>query len=84
MEHFTSAPSAHPSSRRIPSETETLRRQAFQAAHPEVGFAYHGGCETPWVAYWLAAGGERRHVTGETMTGVLDRLAEEFGISGGL
>lgn len=74
----TSAPFVYPPSPGTPSEAETLRRQAFQAAHPEVGFAFQAGCDTPWVAYWLAPDGSRRHVTGTTMTGVLDKLGAEF------
>lgn len=68
-----------PASGRVPSEAETLRRQAFQAAHPEVGFAFRLGSGPPWVAYWLAPGDERRYIPGATMTEVLDGLAEEFG-----
>ena len=56
---------------------------AFQAAHPEVGFSPLPLCEDPekrWVAYWWAAeDGRPRHVTGRTLTDVLDTLAEEFG-----
>jgi hypothetical protein len=75
----TSQSSAYPSSRRIPAEAETQRRMAFQALHPEVGIAYRDGCETPWVAYWLAPDGGRKYVTGTTMTDVLDQLGEKFG-----
>jgi hypothetical protein len=79
MHESTSAPFAHPSPPGTPSEAETLARQAFQAVHPEVGFAFRAGAEPPWVAYWLAAGDERRYVTGATMSDVLGRLAQEFG-----
>lgn len=80
IEH-TSAPYTPESPRGVPSEAETVARQAFQAAHPEVGFAFRRGSEPPWVAYWLAPGDERRYVTGATLTDVLDGLAEEFGES---
>lgn len=70
---YTTAPPG-----RAPSDAETLARQAFQAVHPEVGFAFRRGQEPPWAAYWLAADGERKHVTGATLTEVLDGLAGEF------
>lgn len=68
-----------PVPRGVPSEAETQRRMAFQARHPDVGFAFRGDREPPWVAYWLAAGDKRRYITGATLTDVLDGLAEEFG-----
>ena len=61
----------------IPTEKETLRRQAFQTLHPEVGFTYRASpaesrtaCEEPWVAYWLPPAGKPRHITGKTLTEV--------------
>lgn len=79
MNDRTSAPSAHPVRPGVPTEEETRRRMAFQATHPEVGFAPQSHCGEPWIAYWLAADGKPRHVTGVTLGDVLDSLAEEFG-----
>lgn len=78
MEHSSGSLYATPPPRDAPSDAETLARQAFQALHPEVGFAFRPGREPPWVGYWLAADDERRYVTGATLTEVLDGLAEEF------
>jgi len=67
---------AVPSPKGAPTEAETLRRQAFQAVHPEVGFAFRDG---QWTAYWLSADGEPMRAEADTLTGLLGRLAGEFG-----
>ena len=83
MANSISAPSANPVPPGVPTPEEDERRMAFQALHPEVGFSPLPLCEDPakrWVAYWWAAEeGRARHITGPTLTDVLDSLAEEFG-----
>jgi hypothetical protein len=74
----TSYSHTSPSPPGTPADAETQRRQAFQQLHPEVGFAFRAGCETPWIAYWLPPAGERRYVTGTILCDVLDQLAEAF------
>lgn len=78
MHEPTSPRHAAPVPPGTPGEDETLARMAFQAAHPEVGFRHLGGYGEPWIAYWLAADGRRRWVTGVTLGAVLGRLDAEF------
>ena len=81
MHEPTSAPHPAPVPLLDPTPGEDGRRMAFQAAHPEVGFAPLALCEDPgkrWVAYWWAEEGRAAHVTGPSLGDVLDTLAEEF------